>query len=504
MLPKFDVLTLEEVGCVHDQAVKILEEVGVEFSYQPALQVFQKAGLQVVGNRVYFTKAFLEEILKNVPSSFTLHARNPEKNLVCGGDHVIFMPGYGAPFVQEADGTRRESTMQDYDNFVKLAGASPNMHMTGGNVVEPNDVEEDIRHLRMIYSHIVNSDKCFMGSSSGKKRANDDIEIAALLFGGRDVIKEKPVMISLINSITPLKYDNRMLGALMTYAAAGQPVIIASLVMAGTTGPVTLAGALALQNAEVLAGIALTQCVNPGTPVVYGSTSAIADMSEAMLSIGNPECALLTAASAQMARFYNIPCRGGGALSDSKLADNQAGFESMMTLLSAGISGINFVLHSAGILEFYNAMSYEKFILDDEIAGMVLRYLSGIRFSEETLAFDLIKKIGPGGHFLLEDHTLLNFRKEQRLTKLCDRRAYGVWADTSMDSLQRAKKKWGTILAEYRAPELDPFIHAKIRIFIENRIKQIRMPVLHNTIRIKFTERSRYRIQRKKIPAGMH
>ncbi len=473
MLPKFNVLTSEEVICVHNQTVKILEEVGVEFSYKPALEAFQKAGLKVAGNRVYFTKAFLEDILKKVPSSFTLHARNPKNNLVCGGDHIIFMPGYGAPFVQEADGTRRETTMQDYDNFVKLAGASPNMHMTGGNVVEPNDVLEDIRHLKMIYSHIVNSDKCFMGSSCGEERANDVIEIASILFGGRDVIKEKPVIISLINSITPLKYDDRMLGALMVYAAAGQPVVIASLVMAGTTGPVTLAGTLALQNAEVLAGIALTQCVNPGTPVVYGSTSAIADMSEAMLSIGNPECALLTAASAQMARYYNVPCRGGGALTDSKLADNQAGFESMMTLLSAGITGIHFVLHAAGILEFYNAMSYEKFMLDDEIAGMVLRYLEGIRFSEETFAFDLIKKIGPGGHFLLEDHTLYNFRKEQRLTNLCDRRAYGVWVDNSMDSVQRAEKKWETILAEYSAPELDPSINEKIVKFIENRTKEI-------------------------------
>lgn len=237
MLPKVDILTLEQVHSIHAHTMKILEEIGVEFTYEPALKVFEEQGQRVEGHRVYFKKEFVEAMIKKAPAEFILHARNPENNLVCGGENIIFMPGYGAPFIHEADGSRRNSTMEDYDNMVKLAGASKNLHMTGGNVVEPTDVEDGIRHLKMMYSHIVNSDKCFMGSASGYDKAKDCIEMAALLFGGKEVIKEKPALICLINSVTPLKYDDRMLGALMAYAEAGQAMVIASFLMWETTLP---------------------------------------------------------------------------------------------------------------------------------------------------------------------------------------------------------------------------------------------------------------------------
>ena len=471
MLLKHDILTLEQVKIIHEESIRILNEIGVEFLYEPAIKVFKKMGQKINGNRVYFERSFIEKMLEKAPSQFTLHARNPENNLVCGGENIIFAPCYGAPFIHEIDGTRRDSTMNDYDNLVKLAGASKNIHMTGGNVVEPNDIDENIRHLKMVYSNIINSDKCFMGSSSGYDRANDTIEMAALLFGGREIIKEKPALICLINSITPLKYDDRMLGALMAYAEAGQAMIISSLVMAGTTGPATIAGSLALQNAEVLAGIILAQSINPGTPVVYGSTSAISDMAEASLSIGNPECALFVSASAQLARFYGLPSRGGGGLSDSKLADAQAGYESMMTLMAAGTTGINFVLHAAGILEFYNAVSYEKFMVDDEIAGMVLRYIRGINFSEEKLAFEVINQVGPGGHFLCEEHTLENYKSESRRAKLSDRKSYGLWSLNKHDAKKRAKESWENILSSYKAPKLDTKINDSLLRFMDNRSK---------------------------------
>ncbi|WP_282432060.1 glycine betaine--corrinoid protein methyltransferase [Thermincola ferriacetica] len=473
MLPKFNILTPEQVQAVHDHTMKILEEIGVEFLYEPALEVFRKHGQKVDGHRVYFKREFVEEQVKKAPAQFTLHARNPENNLICGGEHIIYMPGYGAPFIHEADGTRRNATMADYDNFVKLAGASKNMHMTGGTVVEPTDVDDRIRHLKMIYSHIKNSDKCFMGSASGRERAEDSIEMAAMLFGGRDVIKEKPALICLINSVTPLKYDDRMLGALMAYAEAGQAMVIASLVMAGSTGPATLAGALALQNAEVLAGITLAQCINPGTPVVYGSTSAITDMATGSLAIGNPECALFTSASAQLARFYGVPSRGGGGLSDAKIADAQAGYESMMTLLATSATGINFVLHTAGILQYFMAMSYEKFMIDDEIAGMVLRYLNGIDFAEEKFAFDVIADVGPGGHFLTQKHTKKNHKFEMRRALLSDRQSYDGWAKEKLDTNARANRKWQEVLANYEPPALDAGLDEALKNFIEKRTAEL-------------------------------
>ncbi|HEY3423863.1 MAG TPA: glycine betaine--corrinoid protein methyltransferase [Negativicutes bacterium] len=469
MLPKFNVLTAEQVNQVHEQSIKILEEIGVEFSYQPALDVFKANGLKVDGQRVYFQREFVESQVKKAPSQFTLHARNPENNLVVGDDSIIYMPGYGAPFIHEANGKRRNSIMEDFDNFIKLSQVSCNMHMSGGNAVEPTDVPDAIRHMKMVYSSIKYSDKCFMGSASGYEKAKDTIDMTAILFGGRQVIKEKPALICLVNSVTPLKYDDRMLGGLVAYAEAGQAMVIASLVMAGATGPATMAGSLALQNAEVLAGITLAQSINPGTPVVYGSTSAITDMQTGSLSIGNPEGALFTSASAQLARFYDLPSRGGGGLTDAKIVDAQAGYESMMTLMAASVTGIHFVLHTAGILQYFMAMSYEKFIVDDEIAGMILRYLKGIDFAEDKFAYDVIAKVGPGGHFLTQKHTKQNHVKELRRTQLSDRQSYDGWDKEKLDSNQQAKKKWKAMLAAYQAPALDSSIDQALVDFMEKR-----------------------------------
>lgn len=473
MIPKFNILTPDQVQDVHEHSMRILEEIGVEFGWEPALDVLKEQGQRVEGTRVYFKREFVEEQIKKAPAQFTLHARNPENNLVCGGENIIYMPGYGAPFVHEADGTRRNTKMADYDNFVKLAGASKNLHMTGGTVVEPTDIDDRIRHLKMMESHIKNSDKCFMGSASGWDKAQDSIELAAVLFGGKDIIKEKPALICLINSVTPLKYDDRMLGALMAYAEAGQAMVIAALVMSGSTGPASLAGALALQNAEVLAGITLAQSVNPGTPVVYGSTSAITDMATGSLSIGNPEGALFTSASAQLARYYGVPSRGGGGLCDSKIADAQAGYESMMTLMAASTTGINFVLHSAGILQYFMAMSYEKFMVDDEIAGMVLRYLKGFDFDEEKFAIDVIAEVGPGGHFLTQKHTRKNHKTEMRRVQLSDRQSYDSWAKEHLDTNMKAKRLWQDVLASYGPPVLDDNVAKAVDNYISQRSAEL-------------------------------
>ncbi len=469
MLPKFNSLTEEQVQKIHNASIQLLENVGVEFELDEALEVFKAEGLKVEGTRVYFTKEYVEAQVKKAPSQFTLHARNPEKNIVIGGENIVFMPGYGAPFIHEADGTRRNATMEDYTNFVKLAGNSPNMHMTGGTMVEPNDIPDRERHLQMFYASAKYSDKVFMGSSSGADKARESIEMAAILHGGLDVIKEKPALVCLVNSVTPLKFDDRMLGGLMEYAKAGQAMVIAALVMAGSTGPASIAGALALQTAEVLAGICLAQAVNPGTPVIYGSTSAITDMQSGSLSIGNPETGLIISASAQMARFYDVPSRSGGGLSDSKIADAQAGYESMMTLMAAGVAGINYVLHTAGILQYYMAMSYEKFMVDDEIAGMVLRYLKGFDIDEDSLAVDVITKVGPGGHFLTQKHTKKTHKKEFRRVQLSDRGSYDAWANDKFRAEDRASMKWKEALQTYEAPALDPAVDEALQNYINSK-----------------------------------
>jgi trimethylamine--corrinoid protein Co-methyltransferase len=260
-----------------------------------------------------------------------------------------------------------------------------------------------------------------------------------------------------------------MLGALVEYARAGQPQLISSLSIAGATGPVTLAGNLALQNAEILAGIVLSQLVREGTPVIFAGVSSNAEMRSGALCIGSPEMAMNTAATAQMGHYYKLPVRSGGAVCDAKLPDAQASYESMMSLLMARVCGINFVLHSAGILESYNCMSYEKFVIDDELCGMVNRIQRGFEVNPDTLAFDVINNVGPGGHFLDKDHTFDHFRTEFYQPILSNRDDYATWQESgSPQSMEAASKKYKKILESYEVPELSADVDKDLLKFIEN------------------------------------
>lgn len=465
-MQKYGFLTEQQLEQIHEATLDILEHTGVEFRAQAAIDVLTRGGAKVEGVRVFFPRQLVEEQIKKAPSQFTLYARNPENNLTIGGDNLVFSPGYGAPFVTDLDKGRRKGTMEDYENFTKLAGASKNLDITGGILVEPNDVPLELRPTKMLYACIKNTDKCFMGSASGAKNAKDSVEMASILFGGQD-LSQKPALISLINSVTPLIYDDRMLGALIEYAKAGQAAVITSLAMAGSTSPATLAGTLVVQNAEVLAGIVLAQLIREGTPVVYGSASTITEMRNAALSIGSPEMAILANASAQLARFYNLPCRGGGAITDSKLPDTQAGYESMMNLLMAHVSGINFVLHAAGILESYNCISYEKFIVDDEICGMVKRIKKGINVNQDTLASDVIKMVGPAGHYLDKDHTFAHFRSEFYPATLSNRVSYDIWDQNgALQSMQVANQLWKETLQNYEPPALPDDVDKELQKFM--------------------------------------
>jgi trimethylamine--corrinoid protein Co-methyltransferase len=468
-MQRFGILTKTQVEKVHETSLGILEKIGLDFSYPPALKVLKKGGAKVDGERVYFPPKLVAEQINKAPSQFTIYARNPQNNVTIGGGHMVFTPGYGSPFVSDLDNGRRKATLYDFENFAKLTGASANQNILSGNVVEPNDIPHEIRHAQMLYTSVKFSDKCFMGSSMGEQAAKDSIRMASILFGSETQLVARPRFISILCSLTPLKYDLRMLGALMEYARVGQPLIISSLSIAGATGPVTLAGNLALQNAEILAGIVLAQLVREGTPVVFAGVSSNAEMRSGALSIGSPEMALNTAATAQMARFYKLPVRSGGAVCDAKIPDAQAAYESMMSLLMARICGINFVLHGAGILESYNCMSYEKFVIDDEMCGMVKRMQRGFDVNPDTLALDVIKNVGPGGHFLDKDHTFDHFRTEFYQPRLSNRDDFITWqASGSPQSMETANRKFKEILSVYEPPELPANIDKDLKKFIDH------------------------------------
>jgi trimethylamine--corrinoid protein Co-methyltransferase len=319
----------------------------------------------------------------------------------------------------------------------------------------------------MLYASIVHSDKPLIGSSEGSTGARHTMEMTSILFG-KDALADMPVTVGLINPLSPLSYSNEMNQALIEYSRWQQPVIIAPLAMAGSTGPITLAGALAQQNAEILAGVTLAQLISPGTAVIYGSTSTNMDMKTGALSIGSPELALGVVATAQMARRYGLPSRSGGALTDAHSLDAQAGFESMLSLLTTVSSDIDFVLHAAGILSSYMAFSYEKFVLDDEMCGMVRWFKRGITVAPETLAYEVIANVGPGGNFLMEPHTVERCRSEFWQPVVCHREGLEAWmANGRLDVAQRARQRWKQLLAEHKDPPLDATTARQLQAFVE-------------------------------------
>jgi trimethylamine--corrinoid protein Co-methyltransferase len=321
----------------------------------------------------------------------------------------------------------------------------------------------------MVFSHIKYSDKAFMGSVTAGANAADSVAMAEILFG-KETIRESPALLSLINVSSPRRYDERMLAAIKVYARARQALIITPFILAGAMGPTTIAGTVAQLNAEALAGIALCQMIEPGTPVVYGSFLSTIDLQSGSPTFGTPESQLGLYASAQLARRYGLPFRGGGMFSSSKLPDAQAGYESVMVMQPTILARTNFVLHAAGWLENGLVAGYEKFVLDCEILGMLHTWAKGIDLSDESLAFDAIAEVRPGGHYLGSAHTMRHFRDAFYRAELFDYNSAEQWElNGSEDSYMRAARKVRQLLASYEAPPLDPAIEQALVDFVAQR-----------------------------------
>lgn len=461
-------LSPEELERVHRTSMKVMEEVGISFPHEESIAVFETHGYGTDGERVFFEEQQVLDALALVPDRFTIHAPNPEKSVVVGDGSPVFAPGYGAPFLVDYEVGKREPTMDDYEDLVRLADALPNQDLSGHLLVEPADVSSETAHLLMLKAHMLHSDKPFIGSTEGQVGAQNTMEMAGILFG--EDISHRPVTAGLINSLSPLGFSDEMLRALRVYADHRQPVIIAALAMAGSTGPITLAGLLAMQNAELLAGVVLTQLLSPGTPVLYGSTSTNIDMKTGALAIGSPELALMISGHAQLARYYGLPSRSGGALSDASFPDAQAGFESMSALLTTLNSGIDFVLHAGGILSAYLAFSREKLVLDDEMCGLLRRYEQGIEVTPETLAYDVIARVGSEGNYLMEMHTVERCRSEFWVPTVVDRSGLEEWMAGGRErAVDRAHSRWKRLVTEHEDPPLDETTVRQLGRFVEEQ-----------------------------------
>ncbi len=461
-LPIYALLREEGIETLHQASLRILSELGIDFHDDEVLAVFKANGASVEGQRVRLDPAIVEQYVAKAPSHFTQLARDADYNITIGNKNMVFAPVYGPPFVSDREGGRRQARLVDLENFVKLTCMCPYLHHSGGTIVEPTDIPVETRHLEILYSHIKYSNKPFMGSAMGSAKAMDSVAMAEILFGA-DAIRREPALLSLINVNSPRMYDERMLGALKVYARARQAVIITPFILAGSMGPVTVAGCVSLQNAEALAGIVLAQMLEPGTPVVYGSFLPMTDMRSGSPVFGAPESQLALSASAQLARRYGLPFRGGGALASSKVPDAQAAYESANTMSATVMAGTNFVLHAAGWLESGMVASYEKFVLDCEILGMVHAWTKGIDLSDESLAFESIGEVPPAGQFLATDHTLKHFREAFYMADSFDYTLYDSWKKTgSQGAYTRASSRVKKSLDQYEQPQLDPAIDEQL------------------------------------------
>jgi trimethylamine--corrinoid protein Co-methyltransferase len=470
MYDRMPTLTQEQMTKIHDASMNILCDVGVAFNEEESLDIFKKNGCKVDGKTVFFSENEVRGALESAPQRFTLAARNPAKSVQLGDDDFAFVPGYGAPFIISSDGRKRNATMQDYDNFCKLVQTSKYIDMNGFMMVEPSDIPPQTAHLDMLLSSIVLCDKPFMGSPVSREGARDTIEMAGLVWGGKDKIKDTPVTVSLINSLSPLQFSEEMAGALIEMARYGQACVLASLAMAGASGPVELAGILAMQNAEILAGLTLAQLVRPGVPIIYGSTSSPMDMRTGGLSIGAPELSMIVSCTAQMARFYHLPSRSGGGLTDANFPDAQAGIESAMALITAVRNGINFILHACGILGAYVAMSYEKFIIDEELCGMLKKLIESIEISDASLDLATIKEVGIGGNYLTQPKTFELCRTAFFLPELMTVQDYDGWRSAGGKRAdERASDVLNKRLANYEKPDIDPAIESELSEYVTRR-----------------------------------
>ena len=470
MYERMHILTKADQSKIHSATMEILRDIGINFYEPEAVEIFKHHGFRVDGNTVHFEEKDIQKALNTAPAQFEVIARNPGKSVIIGGDHLVFVPGYGAAAMITPDKEQRPAVMADYDNFCRLVQTSKNIDMNGCLMVEPSDRSPQFAHLDMLKSNIVLCDKPFLGSTMSRQAAVDSIEMAGIAWGGMDEIKNKPVMVAIISSLSPLQYSAEMAGALIEYARHGQGNMIGLLMMAGTTGPVTLPGLLALQNAEMLAGVTLTQLVNPTAPVIYGSTSTVTNMRTGNLSIGAPELSMIQNATIQMGKFYGLPCRGSGGLTDAQYPDMQAGIESTLALTTTVMSGANFILHACGILGSYLAMSYQKFLADEEICSMLRRMLKSIEVTDERLDLDSIKSVGIGHEYLTHPKTLAHCRTEFYLSDLMSRDDFTTWSSKGKKLLtERLSDVFLKRMQEYVKPDIAPDIEKDLNRYLQAR-----------------------------------
>ena len=463
-------LTKEQVNTIHNAAMRILWETGVAFKLPEAVDIFKEHGFKTDGDTVFFEEYQVLKALETVPSQFTIMARNPEKNVRLGGDNFAFGPAWAAPFVIDADGTRRNASLADQQNMCRLVQTSEYLDFSAGSMAVPAEFEPREAATRMLHAAITMTDMPLISNPCAKENGIEIAEMAEIVWGKKASELEHPVSIVSVNPLSPLSYADDTLEGLIEFAKNGQALLISSMVLAGITGPIDVAGTAAQEMAESLAGITLAQLINPGVPCVCGGTSCASDMRTGGVSLGGPESLQLTAIASQMAEHYGLPCRYGGNLTDSYSINAQAGIESALLMAAPVIAGAHFIHQSCGILGAYAAVSLEKFVIDEEVCGMIKRAVAPLEITDESINTEMIKRVGPCGSYMMQPETAMKCRTAFFPANLTCRSTYDDWAaKNSGDMVARASEYVKERIESYEKPDIDPGIERDLNAYVENK-----------------------------------
>ena len=466
------IISDDQVEHIHQASLKLLSETGLDVLHDDARALMKKAGADVREGvaRVRFDPGLINEAIATVPSEFKLHARNPQHSVTMNGDNIVFNMMASAPNCSDTDRGRRAGNQEDYRNFLRLAQMHNILHVTGGYPVEPVDIHPSVRHLDCIHDYITLTDKAYCIYALGEDRVSDAIEMTRIAHGlTRDQMRDQACMFSIINTNSPLQLDIPMTQGLIALAEMGQLVVITPFTLAGAMAPVTIAGAITLQNAEALAGVALSQMVRPGAPVMYGGFTSNVDMKTGSPAFGTPEYMKAQHIGGQLARRYGIPYRSSNVCA-ANTVDAQAAYEAVFSLWGAINGGVNMLMHGAGWLEGGLCCSYEKTMLDIDLLQMVSEFLQPASTNPDDLAVDTINEVGPAGHFFGTEHTQARYRDAFYSPILSDWRNFETWQEAgSPIAIERANAEWKSRLAAYEPPSLDVAIQEELEAFTTRR-----------------------------------
>ena len=469
-IPFFPFAGEEALVKLEDQADWLIQEIGLEFrGDDEALRIWRKAGADVEGTRVKAPRGMIRELCATAPAEFTQHARNPERSVRIGGSNQVFAPIYGAPFVRDLENGRRYGNIDNLIELVKLTYMLPSLHHGGLVICEPCDVPVSKRHLDMVYAHMRWSDKPHLGAITEMSRAEDSVAMARILHGD-DSVADNCVIMGNVNTNSPLLVDKVVTESIRVYSGANQGIIVAPFILGGAMGPVSTAASIAQALAEAMMCCAFTQLVRPGAPFILGNFLSSMNLKSGAPTFGMPEPVMSNFIIAQLARRLGVPLRCGGALTASKLADAQAGYESADSMLSTVLGGANYVLHAAGWLEGGLCTGYEKLILDADRLGGYQVLLSGMPMDDDALARDAYEEVEPSGHFLGCAHTLRNYETAFYDATMSDSENVENWEERgAKDAQQRAFNRWQQMLQEYEAPPIDRAVDEALKDFVARR-----------------------------------